>query len=292
MKDTFFYVPEAKQGRLATAYVWDDKVGLKPFPDAPIVEGTFSYTADYPYRGPRKLFSGGAGLLSTASDYARLCQLFLDGGKTGNMRLISRKTVELMTHDQLGPRFPGQAFGFGFGIDGVKTPLGGTGFARRVPVGRLFLYGICHRPEGGHDHRFHGPASSGRRSGTGQDFPRAGISGDRELRDARSPVHARFSLRRLRNGARCGKRGRRQRARELSHLGCAQPPRGRPRHNARSANGSPDSLRRPARHRAADPLPGLRFRRSPDSRESSGKKTTACCALCGIFPTARMAPFI
>ena len=53
-------------------------------------------------RGPKKLFSGGAGLVSTAMDYARFCQMMLDEGKVGNTRLLSRKTVELMTHDQLG----------------------------------------------------------------------------------------------------------------------------------------------------------------------------------------------
>jgi CubicO group peptidase (beta-lactamase class C family) len=46
-----------------------------------VVEGPFSYSADYPYKGPRKLFSGGAGLVSTAQDYARFCQFILDGGK-------------------------------------------------------------------------------------------------------------------------------------------------------------------------------------------------------------------
>ena len=102
MKDTYFYVPEDKQNRLATAYTWYPGKGLARFPDAPIVEGPFSYSADYPVRGPKKLYSGGAGLCSTAEDYARFCQLMLDGGKAGNTRLLSRKTVELMTHDQLG----------------------------------------------------------------------------------------------------------------------------------------------------------------------------------------------
>jgi len=47
----------------------------------------------------------------------------LDEGKVGSTRLLSRKTVELMTHDQLGKIAPDQGFGLGFGIDGVKEPL-------------------------------------------------------------------------------------------------------------------------------------------------------------------------
>ena len=127
MKDTYFYLPDDKVARLATVYTYYDGKGLNRFPDTPITEGTFTYSADYPYRGPKKLFSGGAGLSSTASDYARFCQMMLNGGKLGNVRLISRKTVELMSHDQLGKIGPDQGFGLGFGIDGAKGPLSELG---------------------------------------------------------------------------------------------------------------------------------------------------------------------
>jgi CubicO group peptidase (beta-lactamase class C family) len=123
MQDTYFFPPEEKVKRLAAAYTWYPEKGLSRFPDAPITEGAFSYTADYPYRGPKKLFAGGAGLCSTAMDYARFCQMMLDGGKAGSTRLISRKTVELMTSDRLGKIGPDQGFGLGFGVDGVKAPL-------------------------------------------------------------------------------------------------------------------------------------------------------------------------
>jgi hypothetical protein len=49
--------------------------------------------------------------------------MMLHGGKAANTRLLSRKSVELMTHDQLGTIGPDQGFGLGFGIDGVKCPL-------------------------------------------------------------------------------------------------------------------------------------------------------------------------
>ena len=104
------------------------------------MEGAFTYSADYPMRGPKKLFSGGAGLVSTAADYARFCQMMLDGGKVGNTRLLSRKSVELMTGDQLGKINSGQDFGFGlgFGVNGVKAPLSELGWAGEYNWGGFF----------------------------------------------------------------------------------------------------------------------------------------------------------
>ena len=138
MKDTYFYPPEEKLSRLAAAYTYYPEKGLSRFPDAPIVEGAFAYSADYPYRPPRKLYAGGAGLCSTAEDYARFCQLMLDGGKVGNTRLVSRKSVELMTEDHLGKVSPDQGFGLGFGVDGVKSPLSELGSAGEYNWGGFF----------------------------------------------------------------------------------------------------------------------------------------------------------
>jgi len=138
MKDTYFYPPDGKLDRLATAYTYYDDKGLNRFPDTPITEGAFSYSADYPTRDPRKLFSGGAGLVSTAADYARFCQMMLDGGKVANTRLLSRKSVELMTQDQLGKISSDQGFGLGFGINGVKKPLSELGSTGECYWGGFF----------------------------------------------------------------------------------------------------------------------------------------------------------
>ncbi|MBZ5664609.1 MAG: beta-lactamase family protein [Acidobacteriia bacterium] len=140
MKDTYFYPPDNKMERLATAYTYYDGKGLNRFPDTPITEGAFTYSADYPVRGPKKLFSGGAGLVSTAADYARFCQMMLDGGKVGNTRLLSRKSVELMTGDQLGKINSGQDFGFGLGfaVNGAKTPLAELGSSGEYNWGGFF----------------------------------------------------------------------------------------------------------------------------------------------------------
>jgi CubicO group peptidase (beta-lactamase class C family) len=138
MKDTYFYPPENKLQQLAAAYTYYAGKGLNRFPDTPITEGAFTYSADYPYRGPKKLFSGGAGLVSTAMDYLRFCQMMLDGGKVGNARLVSRKSVELMTGDQLGKISPDFGFGLGFGIDGAKAPLSELGSAGEYNWGGFF----------------------------------------------------------------------------------------------------------------------------------------------------------
>jgi len=138
MKDTYFFPPEGKLDRLATVYTYYPDKGLNRFPDTPIREGSFVYSADYPSRGPKKLFSGGAGLVSTAMDYARFCQMMLDDGKVGNARLLSRKSIELMTHDQLGKISQDMGFGLGFGVDGVKAPLSELGSGGAYNWGGFF----------------------------------------------------------------------------------------------------------------------------------------------------------
>ncbi|MBZ5655935.1 MAG: beta-lactamase family protein [Acidobacteriia bacterium] len=138
MKDTYFFPPENKLNRLATAYTYYADKGLSRFPDTPITEGSFTYSADYPEHGPKKLFSGGAGLVSTAMDYLRFCQMMLDGGKVGATRLVSRKSVELMTGDQLGMIKSDFGFGLGFGISGVKAPLSELGSAGEYNWGGFF----------------------------------------------------------------------------------------------------------------------------------------------------------
>lgn len=146
MKDSFFFVPDDKVGRLATAYTYYDDKGLNRFPDTAITEGTMSYSADYPLKGKR-LFSGGGGLVSTAADYARFCQMMLDNGKAGRTRLLSRKSVELMTHDQLGKIGPDQGFGLGFGVDGVKEPLSELGSPGSYNWGGFFYTGFIVDPK-------------------------------------------------------------------------------------------------------------------------------------------------
>jgi CubicO group peptidase (beta-lactamase class C family) len=147
MEDTSFFPPEDKLDRLAAAYTYYAGRGLSRFPDTPITEGPFAYSADYPYRGAKKLFSGGAGLTSTAADYARFCQMMLEGGKLGGVRILGRKSVELMTHDQLGKIAPDQAFGLGFGVEGVKSPLSELGTPGEFNWGGFFYTAFSVDPQ-------------------------------------------------------------------------------------------------------------------------------------------------
>jgi CubicO group peptidase (beta-lactamase class C family) len=113
MKDTHFYLPQTKVGRLATVYsAYSDKP-LERAPDPGAMVGQGAYVT-----GPRKSFSGGAGLLSTASDYAKFLQMMLNGGSLNGARILSRKTVEIMTVNHLGKiEFrPGEGFGLGFSV--------------------------------------------------------------------------------------------------------------------------------------------------------------------------------
>ena len=147
MKDTYFYLPADKVSRLATAYTWYEGKGLSKFPDKPIVEGSFEYSADYPYRGPKKLYAGGAGLSSTAADYARFAQMMLNGGVLDGTRLVSRKSVELMSHDQLGKVAPEMGFGLGFGVSGVKEPLEELGSPGKYGWGGFYYTGFFIDPK-------------------------------------------------------------------------------------------------------------------------------------------------
>jgi CubicO group peptidase (beta-lactamase class C family) len=139
MRDTCFYLPDDKVPRLAAAYTYFSGKGLARFPDGmTLPDGPAVYSADYPYKGPRKYFSGGAGLSSTAMDYARFCLMLLRGGTLGDVRTLSRKSVELMTHDQLGAIDRDRGFGLGFGIDGAKTPLAELGTAGSFQWGGFY----------------------------------------------------------------------------------------------------------------------------------------------------------
>ena len=112
MEDTHFYLPFDKRDRLATVYSATND-GLERAPDPGHMVGQGAYID-----GPRTSFSGGAGLLSTATDYARFLQMMLNGGDLEGTRLLSRKTVELMTTNHLTdqPFRQGQGFGLGFSI--------------------------------------------------------------------------------------------------------------------------------------------------------------------------------
>ena len=119
MNDTHFYLPKNKVSRLATVHSSGDDGIVK----AP-VDGTMVSQGAY-VKGPRKSFSGGAGFLSTAIDYAKFLQMMLNGGKFDGKRIISRKSIELMTTDHLDQATFEWTKGTGFGLGfSVLTNLG------------------------------------------------------------------------------------------------------------------------------------------------------------------------
>jgi CubicO group peptidase (beta-lactamase class C family) len=109
MLDTAFHVPEPKHDRLAEAFAKDPESG-----------GTVQLLK---VKDPPKFESGGGGLVSTASDYAKFLQMMLNRGIFDGTRYLSRKTIELMTADHLGSitgapdlLLPGYGFGLGLAI--------------------------------------------------------------------------------------------------------------------------------------------------------------------------------
>jgi len=131
MAETAFHTGEENTGRLAEPFPVDpwngDKIQLFNMLEKPVME------------------SGGGGLVSTTMDYARFCQMLLNGGALDGVRIIGRKTLQLMASDHLGPDVkvdsplmpPGHGFGLGFA---VRTQAGIAPFMGSV--GQFFWSGM------------------------------------------------------------------------------------------------------------------------------------------------------
>jgi CubicO group peptidase (beta-lactamase class C family) len=128
MVDTSFEVPDAKWPRVATVFTPDGANGIRPMKDPESFANTHMSPLSY-YKAGKKYFSGGAGLVSTAQDYARFAQMLLNKGELDGARILSPKTIELMTtsHTNDLPAGtaggPGSNWGLGFRI---TTDLGAT----------------------------------------------------------------------------------------------------------------------------------------------------------------------
>jgi CubicO group peptidase (beta-lactamase class C family) len=119
MVDTHFFLPEEKRARFTTVYAAKESGGIERAPDTGRNQGAY-------VDGPRACFSGGAGLLSTAPDYARFLQMLLNGGELDGTRLLSPKTVELMTSNHVGNLYNEGRFGFGLGFE-ITEHVGRSG---------------------------------------------------------------------------------------------------------------------------------------------------------------------
>ena len=120
MHDTFFNVPDDKMPRMAGSHLWNpEQQAMEPLP-AGLLPPPSGIT----------LFSGGAGLISTAQDYWRFCEMLRQGGSFDGVRILGPKTVQAMTMARLTPEvrdngasehpashlYPGQSFGLGAGV--------------------------------------------------------------------------------------------------------------------------------------------------------------------------------
>jgi CubicO group peptidase (beta-lactamase class C family) len=123
MVDTGFHVPHAAAARFSANYQPADGGGLTQ------IDGS----TDSRYLAPRTLCSGGGGLVSTAPDCLRFCQMMLNKGVLDDVRLLGRKSVELMTANHLRgdmadmgqPRFSESSYegiGFGLGFSVMLNP--------------------------------------------------------------------------------------------------------------------------------------------------------------------------
>lgn len=134
MHDTHYYVPEAKVDRVAAVY--------RP------VEGAPSELVRGPAVTPaRSYFSGVAGLNGTSSDYFRYAQMILNGGEFDGVRLLSTKTVELMTDNHTDDKFVyvrGGGYGFGLGFGVLEDPTKSFDFMSKGSYGWGGAYGTLY----------------------------------------------------------------------------------------------------------------------------------------------------
>ena len=121
MVDTAFFLPPDKAARFAAVYaVGPDGTITRSEEGKPAVS-TLPHSGQGAYvTGPRVAFSGGAGLLSTAHDYARFMQMLLNGGELEGVRLLSPTTVKLMTSNHVGTLYQNGALGWGLGFEVVE----------------------------------------------------------------------------------------------------------------------------------------------------------------------------
>ena len=112
MKDTRFFLPAAERDRLAAVYASGPDGTIVRAPDGARGQGHY-------VEGPRKNFAGGAGLLSTARDYARFLEMTRNGGALDGVRILSPRTVALMTTNQSGTVHSTTGLGFGYGFETV-----------------------------------------------------------------------------------------------------------------------------------------------------------------------------
>jgi CubicO group peptidase (beta-lactamase class C family) len=136
MKDTRFFLPAAERERLAAVYGSGSDGKIVRAPEGSKGQGHY-------VDGPKKSFAGGAGLLSTARDYARFLETMRKGGALDGVRILAPRTVGLMTTNQIGTLHSSDGLGFGFGFETVDR-YGAKGMAGIGAFGWGGAYGTTY----------------------------------------------------------------------------------------------------------------------------------------------------
>ena len=142
MVDTYFFLPTDKRDRLSAVYASSaDGSSIARAADGARGQGQY-------IDGPRRSFAGGAGLVSTARDYARFLQMLLNGGELDGVRLLAPKTVQLMTTNMVGSLYANAAgtegVGFGLGFETVDR-FGANGLSSQGTFSWGGAYGSNYR---------------------------------------------------------------------------------------------------------------------------------------------------
>ena len=137
MKDTRFFLPANERDRLAAVYASGNDGAIMRAPDGAKGQGTY-------VDGPRRSFAGGAGLLSTARDYARFLEMIRNNGALGSVRILAPRTVALMTTNQVGSLHSAAGLGFGLGFE-TTDRFGANGMDSVGAYGWGGAYGTVYR---------------------------------------------------------------------------------------------------------------------------------------------------
>ena len=136
MKDTHFFLAHAQKDRLAAVYSSADGKYVRAS-EGPRGQGHY-------VDGPRRNFAGGAGLVSTARDYARFLEAMRRGGTLDGARILSPLSVKLMTTNQVGTLHSANGLGFGLGFETVDR-FGANGMSHEGTFGWGGAYGSQYR---------------------------------------------------------------------------------------------------------------------------------------------------
>jgi CubicO group peptidase (beta-lactamase class C family) len=142
MKDTRFFLPAEQRARLAAVYGSGPDGKIVRAPDGARGQGHY-------VDGPRRSFAGGAGLLSTARDYARFLEMIRRGGALDGVQILAPRTVALMTTNQVGSLYQTPGLGFGLGFETTER-YGANGLASVGTFGWGGAYGTTYKvdPDG------------------------------------------------------------------------------------------------------------------------------------------------